>query len=552
MIQKRRTWASALSLALVLAPVYAPTASAQTTSKQQMHDEMRTLVNSKRPADLARLAQLSAALGGDLPVASGASTSRAPQGAPTEPPNCTAATTVGNSTGPVAIADVAASTSTLTVAGANTFAFRVSVTTNITHTFAADMDITVQSPAGTVVTLTTDNGAGNDNVFNGTIWTDLGSTPATDFVYANLVPATVLGPEEAMAAFYGEDPNGTWTLTVSDDLTGDTGSIDSWSVSVSALDSTPINTTTTVTNNTPVPIVDVATSTSTVSVAGAGTYLCSVTANANITHTFAADMDISLLGSAGGTVVSTDNGAGNDNVFNGTLWDDTANPAGQVPYTSNNGLTTDQTYANLVTATPLVPEGAFGTFSGINPNGTWTLQVVDDLTGDTGSIDAWTLNVTTCECEIPEADLTLTKSVDPPTVAPGENAVFTLTVSNAGPGNSTATVVTDTLPAGLSYVSNDCGATYAAPTVTWNVGTLAIGASAVCNVTVTVDEAGTHTNNAVATSNQTDPIPADNVGTATVGGQQAVQEIPTLNTLGLLALLMGLGIAGLWILRRRA
>jgi uncharacterized repeat protein (TIGR01451 family) len=552
MIQQRRTWASALSLALVLAPAFAPTVSAQSPSKQQMHDEMRTLVNSKRPADVARLAQLSAALGGDLPVATSLAAPRAPLGQPMTPPNCTALTTVGNSTGPVAIADVALSSSTLTVAGANTFAYRVTVTTDITHTFAADMDITVTSPAGTVVTLSTDNGAGNDNVFDGTVWSDLAGVPATDFVYTNLVPAASLVPEEAMAAFYGENPNGTWTLSVSDDLAGDTGSIDSWSVSVIALDSTPIDTTTTVTNNTPVAIADVATSGSTVNVAGAGTFLCGVTVNANVTHTFAADMDITLLGPSGSSVVSTDNGAGNDNVFNGTLWDDNANPGGAVPYTANNGLTTDQTYANLVVATPLVPEGAFGVFQGIDPNGTWTFQVVDDLAGDTGSIDAWTLNVTTCECQIPNADLTLTKSVDPPTVAPGENAVFTLTVSNAGPGNSTNTVVTDTLPAGLTYVSNDCGAAFAAPTLTWNVGTLNIGGSAVCNVTVTVDEAGTFVNNAVATSDQADPVPADNTATASVGGQQAVQEIPTLNTLGLLALLMGLGVAGLWILRRRA
>ena len=42
--------------------------------------------------------------------------------------------------------------------------------------------------------------------------------------------------------------------------------------------------------------------------------------------------------------LTTDNGAGNDNVFNGTKWDDDANPGGQVPYATNNGLVTDQTY----------------------------------------------------------------------------------------------------------------------------------------------------------------------------------------------------------------
>ena len=47
---------------------------------------------------------------------------------------------------------------------------KISVRTSIPHSFGADLDITLQSPNGTVVTLTTDNGAGNDNIFNGTVW----------------------------------------------------------------------------------------------------------------------------------------------------------------------------------------------------------------------------------------------------------------------------------------------------------------------------------------------------------------------------------------------
>jgi uncharacterized repeat protein (TIGR01451 family) len=463
------------------------------------------------------------------------------RGLPFVPPNCDGLITDAANTTPTPILDVATVSSTVTIAGANPFVFQVLLRTNITHTFAADLDITLTSPEGTVMTVTTDNGAGNDNVFNGTLWSD-DAVPATDFTYTNLVPAPFLIPEEALGAFYGENPNGTWTLTVTDDLAGDVGSIDSWSVSVTALATAPIESTTTVTNNTPVPIPDVTTSSSSIPVAGAGEFLCRATMTTNIVHTFAANLDITLIAPNSETqTITTDNGAGNDDVFAGTLWSDEAGtPA------------SDAVYVNLVPQPALVPEGAMSGFQGIDPNGTWTLSITNDLAGDSGTLNSWQLALTTCECAAPNADLTLTKSVDPPTVAPGENAVFTLTVANAGPGNSTNTVVTDTLPAGLTYLSNDCGATFAAPTLTWNVGTLAVGASAVCNVTVTVDEAGTFVNNAVATSDQTDPVPTDNVDTATVGGQQAVQEIPTLGTLGLLALLLALGVAGLWTLRRRA
>ncbi|MEO7794177.1 MAG: hypothetical protein ABIV06_05330 [Thermoanaerobaculia bacterium] len=149
-----------------------------------------------------------------------------------------------------------------------------------------------------------------------------------------------------------------------------------------------------------------------------------------------------------------------------------------------------------------------------------------------------------------EAELALVKSVAPGTVPPGGNAVFTLTVTNNGPGSAENTVVTDTLPAGLTYVSNDCGAGFAAPTLTWNVGTLANAASATCNVTVTVDQAGSFTNGALATSDGTDATPANNSAAATVNGQPVIVEVPTLSAAGLAVMLLGLGLAAFWVLRR--
>ena len=37
-----------------------------------------------------------------------------------------------------------------------------------------------------------------------------------------------LTPEEPLAAFIGEDPNGTWTLTIGDDGATDAGTLASW------------------------------------------------------------------------------------------------------------------------------------------------------------------------------------------------------------------------------------------------------------------------------------------------------------------------------------
>ena len=90
--------------------------------------------------------------------------------------------------------------------------------------------------------------------------------------------------------------------------------------------------------------------------------------------------------------LTTDNGGGNDNVFAGTLWDDDggdSNPPGPA---------TDNVYANLVVETPLVPEEAFGALIGENPNGIWTISVFDDAGGNVGTLNSWTVEVTTCSC----------------------------------------------------------------------------------------------------------------------------------------------------------
>ncbi len=301
-------------------------------------------------------------------------------------------------------------TSTISVAGAGTYLLDVNLVTFITHTAAFNLDITIQSPAGTVVTLTTDNGAGNDNVFNGTLWNDnanpAGQVPyatnnglVTDHQYVNLTLASPLEPEESLAAFLGEDPNGIWTLTIVDDLAFEGGSLDSWVVDLVTLDQAPTTATGTFSSVGPVAIpTGPAVVSSTIAVAGAGTSLLDVNVMTFIPHTFPGDLDITIQSPAGTVVtLSTDNGAGNDDVFNGTLWDDDANPAGQVPYLANNGLVTDHTFVNQALASPLVPEEALGAFLGEDPNGTWILTVSDDLAADGGSIDSWSLELTTAK-----------------------------------------------------------------------------------------------------------------------------------------------------------
>ncbi len=119
---------------------------------------------------------------------------------------------------------------------------------------------------------------------------------------------------------------------------------------------------------------------------------------------------------------------------------------------------------------------------------------------------------------VASADVSIIKTaaaVDP--VVIGSTITFTLTASNAGPSDATAVTVTDALPANVTYVSNTCGATFAAPTVTWNIATLAAGASLVCDIVVTVNNFGPISNTATITA-AGDPNGANNSSTVVLGG----------------------------------
>ena len=325
--------------------------------------------------------------------------------------NCSPTTQTFSTETPVTIPEgPAVVSSTITVSGAGPSLWDVDLTTFIRHTFPADLDHTEVSTD--VVTLTTDNGAGNADVFNGTVWDDQanpeGQVPyttnsglATDHPYVNLTPASSLVPEEALAAFRGEDPNGEWTLTISDDEAGDGGTLDSWSLAITTFPAPPAERLVTVSNAVPTTIpAGRSVVTSTISVpAGAGRYLVDVNVTTSILHTFAADLDITLTSPQGIVVtLTTDNGADNDNVFNGTVWDDQANPGGQVPHTTNSGLATDHPYVNLTPASSLVPEEALAAFNGLNPMGAWTLTIRDDLDGDGGTLTSWSLALTSGQC----------------------------------------------------------------------------------------------------------------------------------------------------------
>ncbi len=134
----------------------------------------------------------------------------------------------------------------------------------------------------------------------------------------------------------------------------------------------------------------------------------------------------------------------------------------------------------------------------------------------------------------PEADLSLAKSADSQVPAVGQDVTFTLAVSNGGPDPASGVRVTDLLPAGLAYVSDDGGGAYDRATGVWDVGALSpTGSASTATLEIVATVTGTTAvdNYAeVTASDQTDPdstagdssTTEDDDDSVTVTGQPSV------------------------------
>lgn len=115
------------------------------------------------------------------------------------------------------------------------------------------------------------------------------------------------------------------------------------------------------------------------------------------------------------------------------------------------------------------------------------------------------------------ADLSITKSMTPVNPTFGQNVTFTVTVTNNGPNAATGVLVEDFLNTGLTYVSDNGGGAYDPSLGLWNVGSLAVSASATLNIVATVDTTEPVQNVArIAGQTPLDTDPSDNSATVTV------------------------------------
>ncbi len=113
----------------------------------------------------------------------------------------------------------------------------------------------------------------------------------------------------------------------------------------------------------------------------------------------------------------------------------------------------------------------------------------------------------------------MSHSPDPITLGAGQNLTLFVSVSNSGPSDSTGVVVTDTLPAGVSFVSatsTQGSCTQATGTVTCNIGAMNRFAGVNITITVTPTTAGVASHSATVAANEPDPNSANNSGSDAV------------------------------------
>lgn len=260
-----------------------------------------------------------------------------------------------------------------------------------------------------------------------------------------------------------------------------------------------------------------------INVSGVGGSISKATVTlSNLTHSFSGDIDSLLAGPSGANVVFFSD-AGGVPLNNVTLtFSDTA--TNTIPTV---GPITDGTYLPFNVGPDFFPAPAptapYGTnlavFNGSNPNGFWSLYIVDDSPGDLGMLNGgWRLNLLIANPVAPSADLALamTDAADPTIVL--SNITYTVSVTNFGPGAAATVVYTNPLPAGAVFISATTAAgtvgTNALGAVIWNAGTLAKDARASMTLVLRATRVGTLTNTAGVASGTQDLNPGNNTAIA--------------------------------------
>ena len=366
--------------------------------------------------------------------------------------------------------------STIVVSNVTGVVNRVTVTLNqFTHTWPADVAILLVGPTGKKVELMRNAGGGFSVTNLVMMFDDAAAAGVPELsrlasqsyrptnyppVYTFPAPAPAGPYASTLSSFAGINPNGAWSLYVADDTAQNNGSIlNGW----------------TLTLNSVVPQVDLGLAmTGTPEPVGFGSNVVYTLTVTNQSGKTAVGAMVTNAIPAGANFVSAVSSQGTFALGAGGLIFNLGDLTNSARATIS--ITLQTTAVGFITNTATV--GA---------------QSMELTPADN------TASVTTTVS--PPAGLLVTATDAPDPVTAGQNVTYTITVTNRGPIAATSVLVTNTLPAGATYVSAGASQGTFLRTgglVTFDLGALANGAAATLTVVVSPPGGGSITNVATA------------------------------------------------------
>ena len=201
-----------------------------------------------------------------------------------------------------------------------------------------------------------------------------------------------------------------------------------------------------------------------------------------------------------------------------------------VQYATADGTATAGSDYNATSGTLTIPAGSTGGTVNVAVKGDTTFEPDEtfhvNLSNATNAAIADGQGTGTIQNDdTPAADLAVTKSVPSGTYRAGDQITYTITVKNNGPAQAQSVVMTDNLPAQVSFVScssdpsGACGGTGNNRTVTF--GTLASGATATITLVARINDGvagGTKITNTadVSAASPADPNTRNNTAKVTI------------------------------------